>query len=587
MKENRNSGVSLCFCLILGLAGIAQFFSGFQDELYANSQPAPVSGTPRLHRQRPELLQNLGGISAVSLGQEILNSGDFVGKQLDFHAFNFGNNQYDSPSLISATCQSVTNLSTGYRLNIYVQNGQSVSSTTIRDIQDQFADEILPTMTHYFGNPPLGDFTILIMDIQDDYDPRSNGSTYVSGYFDSENEAGSSPWSNYRHMIYMDSNPGQPGSETFYGSLAHEFQHFVHFGKDPREETWVNEGLSGLARFLCGYGHAISHVTAFADAPGTSLTFWDDTLANYGATYLFMLYLEEHYGGAATVRNIVANAGHGISGMNGALRQSGYAVTVNDIFKNWVIANYMNETSISGGIYGYTAFFDPISTPKAPGNIQMTNSHSTYPALSFGSVNRYAANYIKFSNLGGTYDTFVLIPYSFNEDDNQSYSYTGILGSLRLSINGVNAHLGMSGVQQGASNPIPQIASALCAENSASTSGGVSSNGCSNESGGCFIATAVYGSSSSREVLILKDFRDRYLLTHRIGRGVVILYHTLSPPIADFLSSHKTLRGVFRMALSPIVGFSYALVRHPGETVFVGVGLFLLFGMFLGKKKRS
>ena len=348
MKERGNSGAGLCYCLILGFAGIGLFLLAFQKELWAQSEPAPVSGTPRLHKQRPQLLQDLGAISALRIQQDILNNSDFVGKQIDFHAFNFGNSRYDDPSSVSATCQGVTNLSTGYKLSIYVQNSQSVSAATIRDIQNQFADKILPTLTNYFGSPPAGDFTILIMDIQDHYDPVHNGSTFVSGYFDSENESGGGLNSNYRHMIYLDSNPGQPGTETFYGTLAHEFQHFIHFDKDPQEDTWVNEGLSGLARFLCGYGHPSSHVNAFSDAPGTSLTFWEDSLANYGAAYLFMLYLEEHHGGAATIKNIVAHRGRGIAGINGALQQSGQSVSVNDIFKNWVIANYLNHPSLLG-----------------------------------------------------------------------------------------------------------------------------------------------------------------------------------------------------------------------------------------------
>jgi hypothetical protein len=313
----------------------------------------------------------------------------------------------------------------------------------------------------------------------------------------------------------------------------------------------------------------------------------EDTLANYGATYLFMLYLKEHYGGATTLKNIVAHTGHGIAGMNGALQQSGYAVTVNDIFKNWVIANYLNNTSLTGGKYGYTDLFDPMAIPKAPGNIQITNSHSIYPALGAGSVNRYAGNYIKFSNLGGTYDHFVLIPYTVSEADIQPYSYTGRLGSLNVSIHGASTHLGMSGVQQGTSNPIPKVTSALCAENSASTSGGVNSSGCTNDGAGCFIATAVFGSSLAREVVILREFRDRYLLAHSLGEALVSVYYVLSPPMADFLSRHNNLRGMFRVALYPAVGFTHAFVQDPRDTILVGLGLFLLFGLILARKKRG
>jgi hypothetical protein len=585
MKGKGNSEGNFFFRLILGLAGIALFFSRLENELGAHSEPAPVSGTPKLHRQRSHLSQELGGISTLEIQPDLLNNSDFVGRQLDFHTFNFGNNQYDVPSPTAATCQSVTKLSTGYQLSIYVQNGQSVSSAAIGDIQNQFANHILPTLTHYFGDPPVGDFTILILDIQDDYDPTINGSTYVSGYFDSQNESGSPLNSNNRHMIYMDLNPGQPGSGTFYGTLAHEFQHFIHFGKDPQEDTWVIEGLSGLARFVCGYGHPSSHVNAFADAPGTSLTFWEDTLANYGATYLFMLYLEDHYGGATTIKNVVANTGHGIAGINGALRQSGYVVTVNDIFKNWVIANYLNNPSLAGGMYGYTDLFD--SGSKGPGSIRVANLHSIYPALGSGSANCYAANYIKFSNLGGTYDTFVLIPHNLSERDIQSYSYSGMLGSLRLSLNSLNASLGMSGVQQGAANPTPKVTVTLCKENTAVTSGEVSSTGCTNDGGGCFIATAVFGSSLAREVVILREFRDRYLLTHSSGQALVSVYYILSPPIVDFLARHENLRRMLRYALYPAVGFSHALVQNPRDTILGGLGLFFCFALIIVRKKRS
>src|SRR4030042_5814119 len=157
-----------------------------------------------------------------------------------------------------------------------------------------------------------------------------------------------------------------------------------------------------------------------------------------------MLYLAEHYGGAATVSNIVANSAIGIEGINRALAQSGYSVTVNDIFRKWVVANYLNNSSIYGGIYGYTDSFAGIF--RAPGNMQITNSNSFYPALGAGNVNPYAVHYIQFNNLAGTYNAFVLIPYNLSPSDIQSYSYTGMLGSLLLSLSGLNTSLGMAGV---------------------------------------------------------------------------------------------------------------------------------------------
>ncbi len=584
MRGKKNPGCKKYLRLILVLTAITLFFFGHPDESYANPEPAPISGTPKLHQQKIQLYRDFGTHGTI---QAEINGGsrilaDVVGQQVSFWAFdfNFAANDLNGYYQTTAICKDVTLLSTGYYLNIY--GGQNVSTSTIASIRNEFINTILPTETTYFGSPLVGDLTIFILDIRDDYNQAINGSTYVSGYFDSRNEYSGYQYSNNRHMIYMDSNPGQPGTTTFYGTLAHEFQHFIHFGKDPSEERWVEEGLSGLAVFVCGYGHRESHVTAFAEAPGTSLTYWEDNLANYGAAYLFMLYLAEHYGGANTTKNIVANTGHGIAGINSALQQSGYGVTVNDIFKKWVIANYLNNSSIYSGIYGYTDSFTDIS--KSPGNIQITNSHSIYPALGFGSVNRYAANYIKFMGLGGTYDTFVLIPYGLSESITQSYSYTGMLGSLILSITGINNTLGMSGVQQGSSDSTPLVEATLSESNTISTSGGVES---SDGGGGCFIATAAYGSSIAHEVFILREFRDHYLLTHPLGQALVSLYYTISPPIADFLARHENLRGMVHIALYPAVGFSHAVVKNPVDTVLLSLSLLNFFGLILIKRRRG
>jgi len=414
MREKRKFRIRKSLRFLVVLLSLIGLFIGSIDELQAKSQREPISGTPMLRQQRLQLLRDLSRTPTLRVQKDILNNGDFVGKSLSFHAFNFGTNQYDDPSQITATCQSVTDLSPGYKLNIYVQNGQSVSSDTIATIKDQLVNTILPTETTYFGSPPAGDFTILILDIQD-----GGGTTFVAGYYDSANEfpktsgtGTATDYSNYRHMVFMDSNPGEPGSVTFLGTLAHEYFHFVHHSYDPFEETWVDEGLAGVARFVCGYGHRASHVSAFANAPGTSLIFWQDNLENYGATYLFMLYLAEHYGGSTTTQKIVANTGFGIAGIDSALSQSGYSVTVNDIFKNWVIANYLNNSSISGGIYAYTDPFDSSNgiSPgsRTPGNILETNlpPFDNYPTWGNGTVDLYAANYIKFTGLSGTYDTF-------------------------------------------------------------------------------------------------------------------------------------------------------------------------------------
>jgi hypothetical protein len=74
------------------------------------------------------------------------------------------------------------------------------------------------------------------------------------------------------------------------------------------------------------------------------------------------------------------------------------------------------------------------------------------------------------------------------------------------------------------------------------------------KSGGCFVATAACGDPLSPEVIILSAFRDRFLLTNKVGKALVSLYYLVSPPIASIVALSGFLRrAAMIIAIKPAV----------------------------------
>jgi hypothetical protein len=73
-------------------------------------------------------------------------------------------------------------------------------------------------------------------------------------------------------------------------------------------------------------------------------------------------------------------------------------------------------------------------------------------------------------------------------------------------------------------------------------------------SGGCFIATAAYGTPTAEQIDVLREFRDSVLLESTAGSQFVALYYQLSPPVADFIAGNSFLRTLVReLLVDPIV----------------------------------
>jgi uncharacterized repeat protein (TIGR02543 family) len=81
-------------------------------------------------------------------------------------------------------------------------------------------------------------------------------------------------------------------------------------------------------------------------------------------------------------------------------------------------------------------------------------------------------------------------------------------------------------------------------------------------SGGCFVATAAYGTATAEQIDVLREFRDGVLLESAAGPQFAALYYRLSPSIADFISGNGFLRTAVReLLVDPVVW----MVRAAGD----------------------
>ena len=321
-----------------------------------------------------------------------------IGFQRPFFAIDFARNQQ---YIINATLRA-----SGTHCYIYVEDTEwqeTINPLTVQNIQRAFeqatpADPrqgIYDILTQKLGPTPDVDgnqrVILLLLNIRE----RVNDYT-TAGYFmpiDQQRGLLHHPTlgpihSNEADIIYLNTNNRSPHLNAFQGIIAHELQHLIHWKHSPNEDIWVDEGCAGYATFLCGY-NLDQHVNAFRNASHISLTDWTQMsqthlLAHYGASFLFMLYLNDHYGGTQTIAKIVKNRLDGITGVTQSLAAQGRQNRFSDIFADWKVAIYLSTWRGLGTLEKQYRYNTPIAT------IKPLFSHSSYPAL---GKNRRLANF--------------------------------------------------------------------------------------------------------------------------------------------------------------------------------------------------
>lgn len=70
-----------------------------------------------------------------------------------------------------------------------------------------------------------------------------------------------------------------------------------------------------------------------------------------------------------------------------------------------------------------------------------------------------------------------------------------------------------------------------------------------NPSGSCYIATIIYNDYNSKEVYILREYRDKHLAKKTFGKVLIYLYYKSSPILKPLVSKSMTLQRVLKYIL--------------------------------------
>ena len=231
----------------------------------------------------------------------------------------------------------------------YVEAGLEIPQQDLELAAANFEETVYPRVTGVFGQewvPGVDNDTHLTV--------LNASINLAGGYFSSVDEYPRyiRPYSNEREMIYINADAIPVDSPGYLNVLAHELQHAVHWKADSSEESWVNEGLAELAVHMSG-GEPTS-IQRFLRAGPTSLVHWSllpvAPIGSYGSVSLFMHYLTEQYGGREDLKPLVGQTADGIPGLDAFLREGGYGVGFYDVFRDWAVANLLDEDQ---GLYSY------------------------------------------------------------------------------------------------------------------------------------------------------------------------------------------------------------------------------------------
>jgi len=375
-----------------------------------NTQPTPVSHIPTL--QNISDTEEAANRTKQTLNEMIIPEADPIdlaerlsGKQnvpetrIDNQApYEIGDNKafwvMDSDTTRVSSIDSTLRYK-GDHIYIWIDNRVNYSNKALKSLGDIIDQDIVPTNREFFGtewNPGVdGDERFHIL--------YAKGiGRWVAGYFSSADEVhpDAHPYSNGHEMFLLSADNVQLNDTYILGTIAHEYQHMIHWYLDMNEESWVNEGFSMLAEQVNGYD-AGGFDWNYMQNTDMQLNDWDagdaDNSAHYGASYLFMSYYLDRFGEEAT-RALVAHKENGFTAMDEVSKElqllnpdTNQPYTGVEIFADWTVSNLLQNSRIQDKRYDYQSY--------SPYSLNITENILSCPESIQRDVHQFGADYIE------------------------------------------------------------------------------------------------------------------------------------------------------------------------------------------------
>jgi len=338
----------------------------------------------------------------------------------------------------------------------WVDDTAKFEPADLEKLANKFENKIYPVNQRFFGSewsPGIDDDEHIYILFA-----RRVG-IYVAGYFSSADEMHplAREFSNGHEMFVLNIDNVEMADEFTYSTLAHEFQHMIHWYLDRNENIWVNEGFAEVAQLINDFPIG-GTVQDYASDPDTQLNTWtsdsEESFKHYGNSFLFFAYFLDLLGKEAT-QALVAHPENGLTSIDVVLEElnatdplTGEQLSADSLILDWGITNIIKDENVSDGRFDYYTYRESFQTKQTEVIRNCESGPQEYDVHQYGvdyirvlcpgqytlrfegaleakvvPSEAYSGNYAFWSNKGDSSDITL----------SQTFDFTGVEGPLTLN----------------------------------------------------------------------------------------------------------------------------------------------------------